>query len=372
MKLRIMYLCFIFHTMSLMPTVMCPWYSRAVPIAYDRSTNKWNVLLGHNKNQFWSDFNKPSRRGNAPQDAQRALSEQTKGQYNVSMHGVPWRKNDQTKDIFHFVKVDFKPSDVLYSTAQGNPVIKDDFVWLPADTIMQLKFRENIRHINHSVSISESFHKFFKQVWSSIKGELEEKQPTRPTTPEIVSSWFEIPRTIKFYKSSQPYFQFTNVVGGYPIDLDGTRWPSTEHYFQAQKFKGNKSAQNQLLALRPGRAVQQKAQDLAKQHDTPADWHQRSKFEAMLTAVRAKFNQHSRLQKTLLGTGNAVIIEDAGAADAEWGAGADGKGNNHLGRMLMLIRQEIKDGKKYPYDPQSTLNLSELTKYNLDPSAALK
>ena len=48
---------------------------------------------------------------------------------------------------------------------------------------------------------------------------------------------------IKFYEINEPYYEFTNFATGYPFDLDGKRWPTSEHYFQAQKFPKNPSYQ---------------------------------------------------------------------------------------------------------------------------------
>src|SRR5438477_9908570 len=40
---------------------------------------------------------------------------------------------------------------------------------------------------------------------------------------------------IRFYDRSKPYFEFTNFDMRLII-IDGEQWPSTEHFFQAQKF----------------------------------------------------------------------------------------------------------------------------------------
>lgn len=70
----------------------------------------------------------------------------------------------------------------------------------------------------------------------------------------------------------------------------------------------------------------------------------------MLKAVRAKFDQPP-LKNVLLGTGNAVLVENAGANDSVWGAGADFMGTNHLGRILMHVRDELRTGQQKPYVP---------------------
>lgn len=44
---------------------------------------------------------------------------------------------------------------------------------------------------------------------------------------------------IKFYSTRGEYGCFSNF-SRHPIKLDGNLWPTSEHYFQAQKFAGTK------------------------------------------------------------------------------------------------------------------------------------
>jgi predicted NAD-dependent protein-ADP-ribosyltransferase YbiA (DUF1768 family) len=41
-------------------------------------------------------------------------------------------------------------------------------------------------------------------------------------------------RVIKFYKVKESFGCFSNFAT-YPIEVDGVVWPTSEHYFQAQK-----------------------------------------------------------------------------------------------------------------------------------------
>ena len=64
--------------------------------------------------------------------------------------------------------------------------------------------------------------------------------------------------------------------------------------------------------------------------------------EVMLKTVRAKFSQYDNIKEMLLNTKDAVITEHT-PDDAYWGDGGDGSGLNKLGKILMQVREELKD-----------------------------
>ena len=66
------------------------------------------------------------------------------------------------------------------------------------------------------------------------------------------------------------------------------------------------------------------------------------KDNVMFEALRAKFTQHPELGQMLRDTGNAKIIEHT-ENDAYWGDGGDGKGKNKLGKILMKVREELRE-----------------------------
>ena len=60
---------------------------------------------------------------------------------------------------------------------------------------------------------------------------------------------------IKFYSVNEPYGEFSNFAL-YPIKIKGKYWPTTEHYFQAQKFVGTPQAEKIRKAKSPMLAAQ--------------------------------------------------------------------------------------------------------------------
>jgi len=142
-------------------------------------------------------------------------------------------------------------------------------------------------------------------------------------------------KKIEFYGTGDEYGCFSNFAD-YPITVDGKRWPTSEHYFQAQKFDDPKhretirKANSPMIAARLGRDRSKKLR---------RDWES-VKDDVMRKAVRAKFTQHSDIAKILLNTGAAMLVEHT-ANDSYWADGGDGGGRNMLGRILMEIREEL-------------------------------
>ena len=145
---------------------------------------------------------------------------------------------------------------------------------------------------------------------------------------------------ILFYGHSKgPYACFSNFAA-YEFELDGVRWPTVEHYFQAQKFVGTPHVEE--IRRAPSPAV---AKQLGRSRSRPLrpDWEQ-VKDDVMRTAVLAKFEQHADIRDVLLSTGDEEIVENA-PRDYYWGCGAKGTGKNMLGQILMEVRATLRAGQ---------------------------
>jgi ribA/ribD-fused uncharacterized protein len=145
-----------------------------------------------------------------------------------------------------------------------------------------------------------------------------------------------MPDVIHFYRASDEYGCFSNFAA-YPITLDGKVWPTSEHYFQAQKFEDEghresiRTTKSPMIAARMGRDRKKKLRP---------DW-EAVKVSIMTDAVRAKFTQHEDIRAILIGTGDARIVEHT-KNDGYWGDGGDGSGKNMLGQVLMRVRDELR------------------------------
>lgn len=130
------------------------------------------------------------------------------------------------------------------------------------------------------------------------------------------------------------YFFLSNF---YPVEikLDGIVYPNAETAFQAQKTldveerRKFSMLKNPVQAKRLGRKV--KLRD---------DWEE-VKLDIMTEVVSQKFLQHPHLIEMLLQTGDEELVEGNKWGDRFWGV-CKGVGENHLGKILMKIRDAYK------------------------------
>ena len=148
------------------------------------------------------------------------------------------------------------------------------------------------------------------------------------------------PTVINFYSTTGEYGCFSNF-SRHAVFLKGKRWPTSEHYFQAQKFAGTEHEEEVRKCKKPGDAAQ-----MGRSRKLPLrrDWES-VKDQIMLEVVRAKFTQHEDLKAILLGTGDARLVEHT-TNDSYWGDGGDGSGKNRLGQTLMKVREELRAAEK--------------------------
>lgn len=143
-------------------------------------------------------------------------------------------------------------------------------------------------------------------------------------------------KRIHFYGVRDAYGELSNFAP-YPVLLERKRWPTSEHYFQAQKFLDPRardeirSASTPLLAARLGRDRRRRLRD---------DWES-VKVPTMRRVVEAKFRQHRSLAELLMSTAGATLVEHT-ETDSFWGDGGDGSGRNMLGRILMEVRAVLQ------------------------------
>lgn len=119
------------------------------------------------------------------------------------------------------------------------------------------------------------------------------------------------------------------------ITYEGITYKSTEAAYQAQKC-ATESEKLAFADLPPG-----KAKKLGRQVNMRNGFEQ-DKLKIMYDLNMYKFTKYPELRRKLLSTGYKFLIEGNTWGDRYWGA-VNGKGENKLGLILMMVRQHIRD-----------------------------
>jgi len=150
---------------------------------------------------------------------------------------------------------------------------------------------------------------------------------------------YQTPDTVYFFTVA--YYPFDNF-SAHTVEIWERIFPTVEHAFQWKKFETTEPelAAKILAAGSPWHA-KKLSRSSSNMH---TDWHN-TRVTIMTEIVRAKVLQHEDVRVLLLSTGNKTIVENS-PVDDFWGAGANGRGENQMGKILMKIRQEHIDSTK--------------------------
>lgn len=118
------------------------------------------------------------------------------------------------------------------------------------------------------------------------------------------------------------------------VTLDGMTFPSVENAYQAAKTNVLIMRED-FINLIPGQA-KRKGQNLPLRND----WES-VKVSVMRNLLEQKF-EHEELRKLLLNTGEQQLVEGNTWGDIFWGV-CDNVGDNNLGKLLMEIREQIRN-----------------------------
>jgi hypothetical protein len=116
-----------------------------------------------------------------------------------------------------------------------------------------------------------------------------------------------------------------------PLVMDGMRFATVEHAYQAAKTLSRKERRMLQLLPTPGRA-KRKGYGV-----TLREGWEVIKVPIMADLVFQKFAAHQDLGEALLATGQQCLIEGNTWGDQYWGV-CRGRGENMLGQILMHVR----------------------------------
>lgn len=120
------------------------------------------------------------------------------------------------------------------------------------------------------------------------------------------------------------------------VELDGVDYRTVEHAFQAAKTL-NASERGRIQRTRsPGAA-----KHIGRRVTLRPEWEE-VKIEVMRRLVYQKFYNYPVLARGLVATGDSLLVEGNTWNDRFWGECPVGIGHNHLGKILMEVRTELK------------------------------
>lgn len=117
------------------------------------------------------------------------------------------------------------------------------------------------------------------------------------------------------------------------VVYDGIRYRNAESAFQSAKLADKKER------LQFQKLTGAEAKALGKKIKLRDDWEE-IKLKVMYDVVSAKFANNEDLRNQLIWTWEKEIVEGNTWGDTYWGV-CRGKGENHLGKILMWIRKDI-------------------------------
>jgi N-glycosidase YbiA len=142
------------------------------------------------------------------------------------------------------------------------------------------------------------------------------------------------------------------------VMYEGARYPTVEHAYQAAKSiihedreiirrlrspgEAKRAWKNELCHQCNGKgcsACKGSGYKLGRKLTLRSDW-QEINLNLMYEFVKQKFH-YADLKKLLLATGDQELQEGNNWGDVFWGI-CRGKGENHLGKILMRVREELR------------------------------
>jgi ribA/ribD-fused uncharacterized protein len=201
------------------------------------------------------------------------------------------------------------------------------------------------------------------------EGEPKEEgsEPTQANEPKPATTEKPKKRTLKakvpsepaeepvFFFSGNPalneYKEFSNMYEA-PFQIEGTTFPTVEHYFQWSKARmfGDAAIQEKILKTSSPKSVKALGKKVTGFKED--EWAEK-KDGVMAAALKAKFMQHPELLKKLRDTGTRRIAE-ADPRGKYWGIGTSSDtskakdperwpGKNKMGSLLEALRSELKE-----------------------------
>jgi ribA/ribD-fused uncharacterized protein len=152
---------------------------------------------------------------------------------------------------------------------------------------------------------------------------------------------------VVFKKTNERFGGLSNMAPGFPLVVNGVHIPTSEALYQACRFPHMPKVQRLVISQPSPMTAKMKSKPHRK--NSRSDWNQ-VRVGIMRWCLRVKLAQNwQKFSELLLATNNHPIVEES-RKDDFWGAKPleNGMlvGQNVLGRLLMELREELRDLSK--------------------------
>ena len=266
---------------------------------------------------------------------------------------VPFQKVVSILEEVGYELVETKMFEELYSNQTGIALVPEQqiFSFLNRSFIFKKTGKKNTVEVVPETEPVEEVPMPVEEV-ALPSEEVKTVEVDKPKKRKLKKGGDPEPEPILFFgadESKGEYRNFSNM-SAHPIEIDGKKYQTVEHYFQGMKaetFADSETFDKIVLAKTP-KAVKALGQKVANFDEKKWD---EMKDGIMEMGVRTKFVQHPELRKQLMETGDKLIGE-ANARDSYWGIGTSiesdkskvpskWRGQNKLGKILMNLRSEF-------------------------------
>ena len=144
--------------------------------------------------------------------------------------------------------------------------------------------------------------------------------------------------------TKEPYGGLSNMAPHYPLNVNDVIIRSSEALYQACRFPNNPEFQKIIINQKSPMTAKMKSKSFT--NDTRSDW-MKVRVDVMRWCLHVKLVQNwTRFNALLMSTNNLPIVE-VSPKNSYWAAKRTDKnsliGINALGRLLMEIRDEVRD-----------------------------
>jgi ribA/ribD-fused uncharacterized protein len=142
-----------------------------------------------------------------------------------------------------------------------------------------------------------------------------------------------------FYEND---FYVLSNFSAFTLQWEGIRFDTSEHVYHWEKFPQHPRIQKEIQFAKSAHDALDIA-NYCRSLRLP-NWDD-IKLEIMFNILKEKAHQHLYVYKKLLETGNRELIEDSWRDDF-WGWGPNKDGHNHLGKIWMAIREDLRNAQQ--------------------------